>query len=237
MLHITSASGKKSMSIEHSSTFEELLKEVCGVFRTPKDRIVLALVEENNDKFILENQEDYGISTQSGTDLNLTVFIRPRTYSRRKIQIFTAIFLVLSLLAQYFLDLPINIFEILMFPYQLLWEIFDMLQFLAVNITGVFYWLPFVIPLVYFSYLGNYWIFPSRTISKTKFTYWVFFTSNLIPNLIGFLTSMLGVLWIVLVCVNVVLHKPRPLTSKDTTFLLVLLVYLLTSVARIIYFY
>jgi hypothetical protein len=238
MIHLTS--NRKKIPITKPENFENLISKVCSLYGVSKDRLLLALVEENQDKLVLERDSEYARVFNSPEDAIIKVLIRPRVYSKRLIQAIGCIGLVLYTTIQYFIGLPIGILDGFRFSIALVYELYEMVVFLGSNITGVLYWIPFVLPLVYLSYLGYYWLSNSKplySLSKFKIFYWGFFASNLIPNIIGFITSMLTIMWVMLVYSNVALHRPRPLTTKDYNFLIVLLAYLVTSIARIIYFY
>lgn len=236
MLYITSKK-RRNINIDQTATLEEVCNAVSSVYQVNKSQVLLARVDENNDKFLLENEADYLASCIGKEDIKIIAYIYPAARSGLKIKIFSLLGLVLSIVASFYLNLPFGILDLLSLPYYLFLEMIYMVYFLIFNVSGILYWVPFVVPFMFFSHLGVYWLSSTKSISKNKVVYWVFFITNLIPNLIGFVTNMIGVLWIVLVCVNVALHKPKPLTAKDTGFFIILLAYLVTSTARLIYFY
>ncbi|OMJ91482.1 hypothetical protein SteCoe_5970 [Stentor coeruleus] len=239
MIHLTSKK-KKPVSLEKPSTLEELYNVACQAFKTDLEHMLLVLVEENLDKIFLERDVEYESACQKTTDLNVVAYIKPRQYSTFKKRLIAASSILAYLLVSVVLGLPYGIFNIFYVIFALFYEIFDMVIFFISNFGMFLYWAPYVLPLVYMIYVSYFWVTRSleeNNFSKRKIGYWIFFTSNLIPNAIGFLSTMIGILWLAIALSKVFFHKPRPLNEKDSNFIIVLCVYLATSVVRIIYFY
>jgi hypothetical protein len=239
MIHLASKK-KKTVSLEKPSTLGELYNAACKAFKTDLEHILLVLVEENLDKIFLERDAEYESACEKTMDLNVIAYIQPREYSAFKKRLFAVSSILAYLLLSLILDLPYGVFNIFYVFYWILYEIVDMVIFFVFNFGMFLYWAPYVLPLVYMIYVSYYWVTKSleeNNFSKRKIGYWIFFTSNLIPNAIGFLSTMIGILWLAIALSKVFFHKPRPLSDKDSNFIIVLCVYLATSVVRIIYFY
>jgi hypothetical protein len=240
MINILDRSKNTAGKFGKSSGLDELYSAVCKLLGVDSKRLSLVLVEENQNKVFLERETEYINACDKSENLTVIAYIKPKTITTIEKTIAITLGTVLYLLAAIFLNLPYSVFAVFYFVVLLVLEVYEIFSYLLFNFTGLLYWAPFVFPFVYMSHISYHClthIISKKTLPKSHITYWVFFTLNLIPNILGFLSSMIGIFWIVFVVLDLVLHKPRPLSPKDMDFFVILVGYLVTTVARIIYFY
>ena len=157
----------------------------------------------------------------------IRAYIKPLS-SNRKLHWFLGIFIVLI----YILLKTTNIISYSVSTTDSFWYIFDIILDVANDLGVVLkvllqnsYYIPLFGSLAYEFYLFQYWLrffYRENSFSLTKILYKIFFFANFIPNIIGYASSMIAVVWLVLVYFHVLLHKPKPRNSKDSTFLKVL---------------
>lgn len=230
--------GKVSASFEKPKDFRSLLESVCRIYNTSQDRVLLVWIESSNEKTFLERDLEYFSAIETEENINIEAFFKPREWTASQIKLAKVVSLVLIIASHILLSLPITFIPSLL--WSLIFAVFEVGYFILWDIQSLLYWAPFATPFVYFVYLCSHWIryvVKVKKVSKGRLFFFCFFGSNLIPNAIGFLSSMIGILWMVLAILNIALHKVRPLSSKDTNFILILGFHLASSIARVIYFY
>ena len=229
---------KVSTSFEKPKDYRSLLEQICKIYNASEDRVLIVWIEANSDKTFLERDLEYLYACEAEKEVNVETYLKPREWTASQIKMIKVGLVVVVIALHGLLNLGIGFIPILLS--NLIFAVFEVGYFIVWDIQSLLYWAPFAIPFVYFFYLCSHWIkyvLKVKKVSKGRLFFFTFFGSNLIPNAIGFLSSMIGILWMVLAILNIALHKVRPLSSKDTNFIVILGIHLASSIARVIYFY
>jgi hypothetical protein len=229
---------KLSATFEKPESFDLLFEKICKVYRAEPERVVIAWLEENNDKTFLERDEEYRVACENRETVDVVAFVKGKEWTARQLKVAGAGLGVVLFFSHFWFELPFWFVPFL--AWSLVYANFEMVYYILWEGQSLMYWAPFTLPFVYFVFLCWHWLnYVARVkrVSKTRVFYFCFFGSNLIPNSFGFLSSMIAILWMVQALLNIALHKMRPLSSKDMNFLSVLGIHLVCAVARVIYFY
>ena len=241
MLKISSAQ-RENIKMVKPQSFESLRERICLIYEIQVFQLVLTYENDNEEIALLVNDSDYSIIIDSQRDYSITAYIKPLSQLHNYIiMLLTSVLLIYALMKYSSIkSLSVNISDNSEYLLYLFIDIYTVLSYLFSALIKSFYWIPIIGSFVHFLYLIQYWCkyyISNKKISKVKMIFKVFFLMNFIPSIIGYILSMITIIWFVLVYFNVLFHRSSPRSVKDTSFLRILGLMIITTIPRIIYFY
>ena len=241
MLKISSAQ-RENIKMVKPQSFESLRERICLIYESQVFQLVLTYENDNEEIALLVNDSDYSIIIDSQRDYSITAYIKPLSQLHKYIiMLLTSVLLIYALMKYSSIkSLSVNISDNSEYLLYLFIDIYTVLSYLFSALIKSFYWIPIIGSFVHFLYLIQYWCkyyISNKKISKVKMIFKVFFLMNFIPSIIGYILSMITIIWFVLVYFNVLFHRSSPRSVKDTSFLRILGLMIITTIPRIIYFY
>lgn len=241
MLKISSAL-RENITMAKPKSLQMLSEKICMVYEIKVFQLLLIYENDEEESLLLENDKDYSAILDSNRDYAITTYIKPLS----KLPKFVGMSVV-SLFFTYALmkfstikSMSVSINNNSELLFVLFLDIIEITGILVNALVQSSFWIPICASLAYVLFLTQYWFrsfFRNKAISKWKISLLIYFYLNFLPNIFGYITSMVSIVWFVLVCFHILLHRPKPRSSKDKTFLKVLSFMIITAVARIIYFY
>ena len=241
MLKISSAQ-RESITMRKPKNLEILRGMVCLVYDIQVFQLVLTYENDEEETNFLASESEYSMIISSKRDYLISTYIKPLSRTPKLIGLS-----VVSMLLTYALmkfatikSLTVSISNNSEHMFAFIVDLIEVLIILCKALLHGSYWIPFFGSMGYFLYLTLRWVrdfFRSRKISTGKIVYTAVFLFSYLPNVIGYALSMVMIIWFVLVFFHVLLHRIKPRTEKDKSFLKILSLMIISIVPRIIYFY
>jgi hypothetical protein len=241
MIKISSAL-RENIRMVKPKNLQSLIEKIGLVYTIKVTQLVLTYENDTEEAMMLLNEDDYKLIKESERDFHVTAYIKPISQVWKLI-----LFSILTILLTYILmkysaikSLSVSINDNSGYLFYLLIDIFTILKYTLQLLIQGFFWIPFIVSFSQLGYILKHWVqqfYYKRIFSSTKAGFMVFFYLNLLPNVIGYIASMITVIWLVWVFFHVLIHRTRPRSPEDNSFLRVLGVMIIAAVPRVVNFY
>ena len=241
MLKISSAQ-RESITMRKPKNLEALREMICLVYDIQAFQLVLTYENDEEETNFLASESEYSMIFTSKRDYSISTYIKPLSRTPKLVGL-SVVSMILTYALMKFATIKSLTVSISNNSEHLFSFIIDLIEVLIILFKALLhgsYWIPFFGSMGYFVYLTLRWardFFRNRNISATKVVYIAIFFISYLQNIIGYVLSMVMIIWFVLVFFHVLLHRTKPRTDKDKSFLKILSLMIISIVPRIIYFY
>jgi hypothetical protein len=241
MLKITSAQ-REDILMPKPNHLSVLAEKISWVYEVQLSQLLLTYENDEEEQTLLMNEEEYKGILRATRDFSVAVYISPLPKRPKIARILIASLVLTYVLMKYatIRSISVSLSGNSEYLFDVFIDIFYVIWFLTAWILQGSVLVPVLCSIGQWMYLVGHWtkhFWEKKTIHKSKIVYIAILALNLLPNVIGYASSMVVIIWQVLVYVHVVLHRSKPRCDRDKKFMKTLSLMILCEIPRLIYYY
>lgn len=237
MIKISTAQ-RESLKLSKPATLQILIEKISLVYDIKQIQLVLTYENDIEEQVLLMTETEYSVLLNNPRDFQLTAYIKPLS-QRQKFAFlsFSSLCLTYTLMKYATIkSLSVSVGDNSGYLMYFFVDVFGIVGVILKALFNISLWVPFIGSIGHWLYLAKNFFFgvwKNRTFKGCQIGYLGILAGNFLPNVIGYLFTMFLIAWLCIVYFHVLLHRPKPRTEKDRSFLKVVGYMIAAGVLRL----
>lgn len=229
---------KETIKLAKPSSLQLLIEKISLVYDIKQTQLVLTYENDNEEQVLLMADSEYSLLLSSERDFLLTAYIKPLSQKQKFAFLsFSSLCLTYTLM-KYATSkgLSVRVGDNSGYLIYFFIDAFSIFGIVFKAFFQVMLWIPFLGSIGQLAYLGkNFFVglWKNRRFEVNHVAYLLILAGNLLPNVIGYALNMMLIGWLCTVYFHVLLHRPKPRTDKDRSFMKVMACMIGAGVLRL----